>query len=264
MKYIIVTGSSGGIGFETVKLLIEKGYFVFGIDYIDNNYQNKLFKFIKCNVTNRSDIINGKNEILKVTNHIDAIYNIAGIFMLESLVEGKEEDFKKIFDVNFFGTYTFNKQFIELLDNKSRIIVFTSEVARYSPQPFNAYYALPKIVLDKYADILRRELNYLNIKVIKVQSGAIKTKLLLGVNDKYNEMVENSTYYKKPLTTLKSLMDDEINKQASPVIVANLLVKILEIKNPKILYKIRNSFKLRFLNSLPEKLQDFIYINVIK
>ncbi len=77
-------------------------------------------------------------------------------------------------------------------------------------------------------------------------------------------MVNNSKYYKSPLTKLKKLMDDEITKDASSDIIGKLMLKIISCKRPKICYRIKNSFKLSFLDSLPEKLQDELYKIVIK
>jgi len=263
-KTILVTGASGGIGKATVINLLEKGYKVIGVDIINSDIKNENYSFLQCDLSSFDNIELLKNEVNKLTNHLDGIMNLAGIFKLQTMLEGNDDDFKKIIDVNFYAAYKINKELLPILDKGSKIIIFSSEVARYSPQPFNGYYALSKIILDKYADILRRELNYLGIKVIKVQSGAIKTGLLDGVNAQYEETVNKTKYHRKPLIKLKKLMDDEIKKRVDPKIVSNTLVKIYEKKHPKILYKIKNSLKLRILNALPEKIQDYIYINVIK
>jgi len=263
-KCVVVSGASGGIGRATVIDLIRKGYFVIGLDVVDNKFKNPSYRFIKTDLTKASTFKTIKKDVSKICNgEIYALLHLAGIFMMQSMIEGKEEDLRKIIEINFFGVYNLTKALFPLLSTESRVLIFSSEVARYSPQPFDGYYALSKVLVDKYADILRREFNYMHIKVIKVQCGAIKTNLLKGVNNKYDAMVKDTVFYKKPLTKLKHLMDNEISKQVSPRIVSYKLVKIISSKNPKISYKIKNSFKLRFLNALPEKLQDKIYLKVI-
>jgi len=264
MKYILITGTSSGLGECSAKRFLSNDYVVIGIDLNDQTIKHHNYYHIKCDLTKNESLDLIDKKISEITNHLDAVYNIAGIFMFESIVEGSIDNLYKIIDINFFAVYKLNKTLLKYLDNTSKIITVTSEVARYSPQPFNGYYALSKIILDKYVDILRRELNYLHIKVIKVQPGAIKTNLLNGVNDKYKGILDNSKLYKKPLTKLKKLMDDEINKQTSPELIADKLYKIYISKHNKICYRIKNSFKLSFLNSLPEKLQDEIYVRVIK
>ena len=151
-----------------------------------------------------------------------------------------------------------------LLIKGSRIINLTSELARYTPQPFQGYYNLTKIALDKYTDVLRRECNYLGIKVIKIQSGSMSTPLLKTADSEFNEMVDESKHFKQPLTKLKYMMDRELKKSNDPKLIAKLVVKILKKKYPRIVYRKKNSFALSFIGHLPEKCQDKIYQRVIK
>lgn len=44
MTTILVTGSAGFIGFHTAKRLLDEGYFVIGIDNLNNYYTPKLKK----------------------------------------------------------------------------------------------------------------------------------------------------------------------------------------------------------------------------
>lgn len=263
-KYVLLTGANGGIGKQTLIHLLKAGYKVISLDIKNNNISDLDTTFIKCDVTRLDDINNAYELIKGITNEVFAIINTVGIFMMQSVIEGKITDFEKIFDVNFFGVYKFNKIMFPLLKKGSRIINLTSEVAKYSPQPFQGYYNISKIALDNYNDVLRRECNYLGIKVIKVQSGSMATPLLKTADNEFNEMVEGSERFKEPLTKLKYIMDRELQKSNNPEIIAKLLVKILNKKHPRIRYRKKNSFALSFMGHLPEKWQDNIYKRVIK
>ena len=240
-KCVLLTGANGGIGKEILISLLENHYEVISLD-----------------------INNAFNLIKEKTDSLYAIINTIGIFKMESIIEGNEEHFKKMFDVNFFGVYLLNKIMFPLLNKGSRIINLTSEVARYSIQPFEAYYNLSKMTLDKYTDVLRRECNYLGIKVIKVQSGSMNTTLLKTASNEFDEMVNNSTHFEKPLKKLKYMMDRELRKTNNPKIISKLMIKILKKKHPRIRYRKKNSFALWFIGHLPEKWQDNIYKSVIK
>ena len=263
-KYILVTGANGGIGRATVSKLLENNYKVISLDIKDDNLKDLDTPFIKCDVSKKEDVESAYQKVKEITNELYAIVNTVGIFMMESIIEGKEEDLRKIFDINFFGVYQVNKTMFPLLKVGCKIINLTSEVARYSPQPFQAYYNLSKVALDSYTDALRRECNYLGIKVIKIQSGSMKTPLLESANDEYDQLVNNSEHFKQPLTKLKYMMDRELKKTNDPVLIANLIVKILKKKNPKLVYRKKNSAKLSLMGHLPEKWQDDIYKKVIK
>lgn len=264
MKYVLLTGANGGLGKACKKYLLNNGYFVIGADVVKDEEEIFNFLSIKCDLTNDDDILSLKEQIKKVTNHLDAIINLVGIFKFQSLVEGNEEDFRKCFEVNFFSIYKINKMMFDLLNETSKIINMSSEEAIYSPQPFVGYYSISKCTLDMYNDVLRRECNYLNIKVIKIIAGSFKTKLLIKVEEEYQTLVKNSKLFVTPLTKLRHLMDNELNKNHNPDKLAKLIIKILRKKKPRIVYKINKSFALRLLNILPNRLQDKIYVWLTK
>ena len=263
-KCVLLTGANGGIGKEILISLLENNYEVISLDINDSNIKDMNTTFIKCDVSKKEDINNAFNLIKEKTDSLYAIINTIGIFKMESIIEGNEEHFKRMFDVNFFGVYLLNKIMFPLLNKGSRIINLTSEVARYSIQPFEAYYNLSKMTLDKYTDVLRRECNYLGIRVIKVQSGSMNTTLLKTASNEFDEMVNNSTHFEKPLRKLKYMMDRELRKTNNPKIISKLMIKILKKKHPRIRYRKKNSFALWFIGHLPEKWQDNIYKSVIK
>lgn len=262
-KYVLVTGANGGIGVQIIKQL-KDDFKIIALDIDNSNIVDENVIFIKCNVAQEEQIKRAFDEIKEITNNLYAIVNAIGIFKMQSIIEGSSKDFKLIFDINFFGVYLVNKIMYPLLSKGSRIINFSSEVAKHSPQPFEGYYNLSKITLDKYTDVLRRESNYLGIKVIKIQSGSMKTKLLNKASDDYDEMVAASEHFKEPLTKLKYMMDRELNKTNNPEIAAKLVKKILTVKKPKICYKLKNSLALSFIGNMPESWQDGIYLKVIK
>ena len=261
---VVLTGASGGLGSKTALALLQRKYTVIGIDIADSNIKDDNYHFYKCDLTNKLERDTLINNIHDEYEHIDVIINLAGIFMMESIVEGNEEHLKKIIDVNFFSSYYLNKGLFDLLDSNSKIINMSSEIAIYSPQPFMAYYAISKKMVDTYSDVLRRECNYIGIKVIKIQSGSMKTKMLSKANDEYDQMVAKTKYFSSPLKKMKYMMDRELVKNANPDIVARLICKIIDAKRPKIAYRIKNSKALRVMNALPEKMQDSIYKKVIK
>ena len=263
-KYVLLSGANGGIGKKILEQLIQDGYEVVALDISNSNIKGLKVDFFKCDVSNKKDIENAFVSVKQITNELYTIINTVGVFKMQSIIEGSEDDFRKAFEINFFGIYSLNKAMFPLLNKGSRIINLTSEVARYTPQPFQGYYNLTKIVLDKYTDVLRRECNYLGIKIIKVQSGSMNTSMLNKANDEFDEMVNKSNHFEKPLRKLKYMMDRELKKSNNPVIIAELISKILKKKNPRILYRKKNSFALWFIGHLPETWQDEIYKGVIK
>ena len=181
---------------------------------------------------------NAHKQVLKVTNKLDAVINFAGIILMNSLIEISEEEFVKIFNINLFGTYRINKTFFPLVkEGNGKIIITTSELAENKILPFNAIYAISKKSLDAYAQGLTMELGLLNIPVITLRPGAVKTPIINHSSKQMNALNENTTLYKNTISKFKHIVDKEHNKGIPPEKIAKTVLKILNKKKPKAVYK---------------------------
>ena len=67
MKYVLVTGAYGGMGYQTVKLLSENGYTVFAFD--KNVYEKEENVIpIKVDLTDKQSVQNAFEEVKKITD----------------------------------------------------------------------------------------------------------------------------------------------------------------------------------------------------
>ena len=67
MKYVLVTGAYGGMGKATIKLLKEKGYFVFALDKKVEEKEDNIIP-IECDITSEQSILLAFEQIKKVTD----------------------------------------------------------------------------------------------------------------------------------------------------------------------------------------------------
>ncbi len=265
MKYVLITGSAGGMGRATALKLAQNGYKVFSCDIKKNSEEVENITQLQVDVTNMKSVEEAYKEVLKATNKLDAVINFAGIIMMNSLVEISEEEFIKIFNVNVFGAYRVNKTFLPLIkEGNGRIIITTSELVENKVLPFNSIYAISKKSLDAYAQGLAMELAFLNIPVVILRPGAVETPILNDSNKEMNNLNENTTLYKNTITKFKHIVDKEQGGAISPEKIANLVYKILNKKNPKMVYKKNVSKKLKLLNIVPYKMQQKIFKMMLK
>lgn len=264
-KYILVTGGASGIGLSVTVKLAASGYKVFCADikdYAGKNYENIIP--LKMDVTKTASVEAALSAVKQHTDLLAAVVNCAGIFVMNSVVEIEEEIFKKIIDVNLMGMFRVNKFFLPFLKgNYSKIINISSEVAMYSSPPFNGPYTISKHAVEAYSDALRRELMLLEIPVVKIRPGAVKTNMISTVNESFENLLETTKHFKKALGKMNNMLSHEVNKNNAPILMAELVKKIIETKKPKIVYRIVNSKKLKFMGMLPEKLQDKLYRIVV-
>lgn len=185
--------------------------------------------------------------------------------MMNSLIEIKEEDFVKIFNINLFGAYRINKTFFPLVQNgNGKIFITTSELAPNKILPFNAIYSISKKALDAYAQGLTMELGLLNIPVITLRPGAVETPILKDSNKEMNDLNDNTILYKNTITKFKSIVDKEQGGAISPNKIADLVYKILNKKKTKHIYTKNASIKLKLLSIIPAKLQLKIFKMILK
>lgn len=62
---------------------------------------------------------------------------------------------------------------------------------------------------------------------------------------------------------MQKSMLKELEKNNSPYLFGDLVVKILNCKNPKMLYCIKNSAGQKVIGMMPEKIQDAIYFKTL-
>lgn len=259
MKYAIITGTAGGLGKVFSSSLIKAGWTVFGGDVVP---QQKMDRFvpIDLDITSVSSIQSSYNEIKKITENIDLIVDNAGIMDFGSLVETDIKSIEKIFHVNLLGHILLNKTFFPLLNKKNgRIIITTSELGYHQAQPFNSLYSITKIALDSYADALRRELNCMKIKVIKLQFGGFKTSIINSTNNKYNDALNNTIYFNSQIKKLIPFINKGLKNAKPPEKAEKIFLKAVNSKHPKIYYRFNNLVVLKLLDLFGTKGNDVIF-----
>jgi dTDP-glucose 4,6-dehydratase len=109
-KKIIVTGGLGFIGSNLIEMLIKKQFYVINIDNVSYSsnfynvkmYSNKNYKFIKCDINNKNQLINIFNKYKPV-----GIFNLAA----ETHVDRSIDNPKVFIDSNIYGIFNLLEAF---------------------------------------------------------------------------------------------------------------------------------------------------------
>ncbi|MES2776071.1 MAG: SDR family NAD(P)-dependent oxidoreductase [Bacteroidota bacterium] len=111
-------------------------------------------------------------------NRLDILLNNAGISHRSLAVDTDARVYRKIFDVNFFGTVELTncvlKYFIK--QNKGHIITLSSMSTILNPPNRTAYIA-SKAAIEGYLKTLRHEIWNTPVKILIVKPGAVKTNI---------------------------------------------------------------------------------------
>jgi len=267
-KQALLIGASGGLGSATAKLLSNRGWHVFASDIkeeiLDHYKQSEHITPLEMDISSRESIEEAYKRISARTNGLDAVIHVAGILKVGSLAELPVLELQKVLEINLLGVYRVNQQFLPLLlQQKGRVIIISSEVARQSAAPFNGAYSISKYALEAYSDSLRRELSFLNIKVIKIQPGPFKTDMTKKAEQLFLEAQKDSIYFKKQLSKGLSYLPRVYKKAHDPVLVARAILKALKSSRPRTKYLIKADPSRMLLNLLPEKWADTLYKKVL-
>ena len=255
---VLITGGASGIGLAVVNYLSEQGINVYACDITEKSFDNPLVKFYRVDVADKNSVEKLYCELKEQNIELDAIINVAGVFLIDSFIELSEEKLKWLFDVNFFGTLCINKVLYPLLKSSGRIIITTSEVACLDQMPFNGIYGVSKAALDSYSQALRQELNVLGQKVITIRPGAFNTALSNGALVKTKELSEKTTLYKVQSVRFYWLVKMFMGSPKPPQKIAKCYYKALVKKRPKLIYKKNSNPLLILMSLLPKRLQCFI------
>ena len=146
MKSVLITGAYGGMGRAATELLAKQGFRVFAMDlHVGAPAENVIP--IQADITQEESLRKAFSQVEQSTQQLYAIVHFAGIYMLDSLAEMENDQFRRIMDVNLRGAYLVNKLFLPLLQPGSRIVITTSELAPLDPLPFTGIYAVSKAAL---------------------------------------------------------------------------------------------------------------------
>ena len=134
-KKVLITGATGGIGNALVNKFVSLGGNVFGtgtksekLDLLKKQYPN--IKIRKFNIANHAEIEEFIENVSLELGGIDILINNAGMNLDNLSIRMKDEEWKKVIDINLTSTFLLSKYGIKkMLKNKyGRIVNITSVV----------------------------------------------------------------------------------------------------------------------------------------
>ena len=179
MKTAIVTGSSKGVGYSTVKLLLEKGYKVIAVSRnIDSilKLNNNNVEPYKLDITNFDDIRIFFEKYKDIS--LDLLVNNAGGGASPTfIINESPENFRKAYDINVSGPMLLSKLFVPCLQrSESPTIIFVTSIGGKVPYRGGGNYINAKRGEMALVDTMRLEFPTYGIKVTEICPGTIDTQ----------------------------------------------------------------------------------------
>ena len=270
MKSVVVTGSSTGIGWGISKVLIQKGFRVFGSVRKAADGERLKAEFgaafvpVLFDVTDEAAVAKGAEQVAAALGGgtLAGLVNNAGIAVAGPLLYLKLDEFKQQIAVNLTGQLIVTQAFAPLLGaDRSRTggpgrIVMISSVGGKNANPFLGPYNASKFGLEGLSEALRRELMIFGIDVIVVAPGAVATPIW----DKAEAVDPNlyaNTVYLKPLIAVREYMIQSGRKGLPPEALGEAVWNALTVAKPKVRYTVTpEPFQNFLMNTLPKRMVD--------
>ena len=230
-RLVVITGASSGIGLGLLQRFEKSGDKVIDISRHGRDF--------KCDVSDYSALKKVMDEIYKRHGEIDIVIACAGYGLNGAIEFVGEEEAKKQFDVNFFGTSNLCKYAIPKMKPNGKIIIMSSAMALL-PVPYKAYYAASKVAVDRLAICLRMELSKTSIQVTSICPGDIKSDF---TKNRVKQETTNARYG----DTIANVIEQSEKKQSKRMPLekaVNKIYKICEKKTLKSRYIIGLKYKL--------------------
>ena len=203
-KKIIITGATGGIGYELVKKFVSlKGEVLATgtneekLKKLKKNYPT--VEIIKFDISKHSEIESFIEEAHSKLRGLDILINNAGITLDNLSLRMKSEDWQKVIDINLSSTFYACKYALKkMLKNKFGRIVNITSVVGHTGNIGQANYTASKAGIIAMSKSLAIEYAKKNITINCVSPGFIQTNM----TDKINEEVKNSLMSRIPMNRL--------------------------------------------------------------
>jgi NAD(P)-dependent dehydrogenase (short-subunit alcohol dehydrogenase family) len=251
MRSVVVTGASTGIGWATAKLLLDRGFRVFGsvrkaadADRLRNEFGAN-FTPLLFDVTDEAAVLAAAREVRAALDGetLAGLVNNAGVAVAGPVLELAADEFRHQMDVNVIGPVIATQAFGPLLGAEASLkgpkgrIVMVSSVAGKNGNPLMSAYSASKHAIEGLSEGLRREMMLFGIDVIIVAPGAVKTPIWAKADDVDISSYRNSPFF-PALEKIRKFMRQLGENGLPPEKIAEAIVGALTTASPKVRYAI--------------------------
>tara|TARA_B100000965_G_scaffold390897_1_gene398388 strand:+ start:125 stop:862 length:738 start_codon:yes stop_codon:yes gene_type:complete len=195
---IVLTGATGGIGNSILEKLVnaEANVLATGtneqkLESIKTKYQSVKVK--KFDISEHKEIENFVKYVNdEMENKIDVLINNAGITNDNLSIRMKEEEWKRVIDINLTSTFLISKNIIkQMLKNKKGKIINITSVVGHTGNIGQANYTASKAGIVAMSKSFALEYGKKNIKVNCVSPGFITTEMTNKIDQNYKEILKS-------------------------------------------------------------------------
>jgi NAD(P)-dependent dehydrogenase (short-subunit alcohol dehydrogenase family) len=251
-KDVVVTGVSTGIGWGTTKVLVSKGFRVFGSVRKQADAERLQSEFgagfvpLIMDITDAEAVHQAAQKVGSMIGdrNLVGLVNNAGAVVSGPLLYMRPSEYRRQLEVNMIAPLVVIQAFAPLLgtDNKrhgpaGRIVNISSTTAKVAIPLIGAYSA-SKFGLEGMSDVLRRELMLFGIDVVIIEPGTVNTAMYdKGEKEDLSEF-KQTEYWEAVQNFQKFIVAEARNNGLSPERLGEAVHVALSTAKPKARYAV--------------------------
>ena len=236
-KVWLITGSSSGFGRALTEAVLEHGDRVVAtarnldkLQALTEEYPDTA-RAVELDITNPEQVKTAVEQAKDAFGQIDVLVNNAGYGLIGALEEVSDEQIRRNFETNVFGTIAMIRAMLPMMRQQgSGHIVNMSAIAGFTNELGFSIYGGAKIALEGISEALKGEVAPFGIKVTLVEPGPFRTDFIGRSLDRAEpSMPEYEPTVGKFLNFLNQI---EGQQPGDPVKAANAIIQMVESENP--------------------------------
>lgn len=235
-KVWLITGASKGMGLEVAKTVLANGDKVIATsrnlaEQIKNiGEAGENFLPLKVDITNEAEVKSAVEKGIETFGSIDVVLNNAGYYLVGSMEEISDEEFRKTMDVNVFGMTNVIRQTMPYLRKKqSGHIINISSSMGYIGYANTGSYNASKFAVIGLSEALAQEVKPFGIHVTVVAPGMFRTNFM---SDTTLAIAQNKIEVYGVEEHSKMLKSFDGNQPGDPEKLAKVLFDISNLNEP--------------------------------
>lgn len=225
----IVVGGSSGIGCETCLRLVNRGWNVVNISRTP--CKSAKVVNITADVAERTQLTEAIESACEKYSVSALIYS-AGFSMAAPIEYAREEDYRYLFEVNYFGALKALQAVIPLFRKNGGRIILVGSLGGDLPISFDSFYSSAKAALEMLCRSAYSELKPYGIHVTGLLPGGTATAFTFKRKVYTDE--QNKAYSGKVNRAVAALANME-QSGMSPAAVAEIIYNLLITDNPPVI-----------------------------
>ncbi len=238
-KVWFITGCSTGFGRNLAMGALQQGNQVAVTSRNTEDVKDIVAQFpdnavaIKLDVTNPQEVSAAVKQAQERFGRIDVLVNNAGIGYFGAIEESEETEYRRMFEINFFGLATVTNAVLPIMRaQRSGHIVNISSIGGMVAFPGVGFYNATKFAVTGYSEALAKETASLGIKVTVVAPSGFRTDWAGRSANNTKNIIDD--YAGTAHTNQNNIRGYSGNQPGDPVRAAKAIIKAVESDTPPV------------------------------